>query len=363
MSVAVPGRAIPAGLSLYLDVVRFLAAVAVVLYHTWTLYFPDSKIKWPGHEAVVVFFVLSGYVIAHAASAPGMTLAAYAQHRLARILPVAYAALIVAVGICLVFPATAGPGSVGWGTVANMLFIAQSGALEVNAPLNPPFWSLNYEVWYYVLFGIWTFVRSKWRLALVVLAGLLAGPKILLLLPVWAMGVLLYRRLPVLRPDFAWYALLVSLAVGAALTWMNVSDVLRAWLYAHVPGAWRAHYSSQFLYDIVLGLVVMLHFTAIASLGPSLRWLRYLQRPIRYVAGCTFTLYVFHGPLLVLLRQSPTIQQSPWLFYLALGVSALVLAELTERRVKFYRALIGAVFPSVRPAQCTPDLSPTRPHS
>lgn len=57
---------IPAGLSLYLDAVRFLAALVVLLHHTWPLLFPDFPLPWPGHSAVVVFFVLSGYVIAHA---------------------------------------------------------------------------------------------------------------------------------------------------------------------------------------------------------------------------------------------------------------------------------------------------------
>jgi peptidoglycan/LPS O-acetylase OafA/YrhL len=336
-------RAIPAGLSLYLDLVRFLAAASVLFYHTWALYFPHSGIKWPGHEAVVIFFVLSGYVIAHAATAPGMTLSTYVQHRVARIVPVAYAALLLALVISLLLPTAEPQGGLWWRTVANMLFIAQSGPLTLGAPLNPPFWSLNYEVWYYVMFGIWTFAPARRRWPLVMLAALLAGPKILLLLPVWLFGVVLYRHMPRLRPELAWCCLAVSLAAAALLTWLDVSDLLRDRLYATVPGAWRAHYSSQFLYDILLGLVVMLHFTAVASLGSSLGWLVRLQRPIRYLAGCTFTLYVFHGPLMELLRQAGSLRDSPWLFYLAIMGCVLVLAELTERRVKHYRAVLRAL--------------------
>ena len=56
----------PESLSLYLDLVRFLATVAVLLFHLWPQWFPGFPLPWPGHAAVIVFFVLSGFVIAHA---------------------------------------------------------------------------------------------------------------------------------------------------------------------------------------------------------------------------------------------------------------------------------------------------------
>lgn len=130
-------KAIPPGLSLYLGLFRFLAAVSVVLYHTWARLFPGSHVKWPGHEAVVTFFVLSGYVIMHAATRPGVTLSVYVQHRAARILPVAIGALLLAILITPFIP----PGSESglgvaslrspgywWATIANLFFIGQSAS-------------------------------------------------------------------------------------------------------------------------------------------------------------------------------------------------------------------------------------------
>ncbi|WP_296951536.1 acyltransferase [uncultured Massilia sp.] len=342
MTTRAVGRAIPPHLSLYLDLVRFAAALFVVLYHTWSLTFPDRPFKWPGHEAVVVFFVLSGYVIAHAATAPGMTFGLYLQHRIARIVPVAWTALLLALAACLLWPGLPGAESLGWGTLSNALFIAQSGPFAVAAPLNPPFWSLNYEVWYYAIFGAWLFAPARWRVALVLAACLLAGPKILLLLPVWLLGVLLYRRMPAWKPALAWTCLLASVAIGVLMTWLDVSDVLRAHLYALVPFAWRAHYSTQFLYDNLLGLVVAMHFAAVSSLGWLPRLVERAARPIRWLAGCTFTLYVFHGPLLVLIRDVAGIA-APLPFYAAMALGVLVAAELTERRVKWYRGRIAAL--------------------
>jgi peptidoglycan/LPS O-acetylase OafA/YrhL len=58
---------------------------------------------------------------------------------------------------------------------------------------NVPYWSLCYEFWYYVLFAVLTFTRGRKRLLWCCAVALLIGPKILLLAPVWATGVLLQR--------------------------------------------------------------------------------------------------------------------------------------------------------------------------
>ena len=89
-------RAIPRGLSVYLDLMRFGAASIVVLSHLWVLVVPGHPLPWPGHAAVVVFFVLSGYVIAHAAR-PELGLRGYLHHRIARIYPVVLGAALLSI--------------------------------------------------------------------------------------------------------------------------------------------------------------------------------------------------------------------------------------------------------------------------
>ena len=347
-------RSISPGLSLYLDLVRFLAAVSVLLYHTWTILFPQLPFKWPGHEAVVIFFVLSGYVITHATSRPGVTLGLYLQHRAARILPVAICALLLAALITpLITPligtsssfSEATPGPVDtlpfWrATLANLLFIAQSGSLFISPPFNTPFWSLNYEVWYYLIFAAWLYSPARWRLPLTGLAALLAGPKILLLLPVWLYGVWLYRHLPKLSAPVAWIVFSLTLMLAAALTWFNISDILRTWLYGVFPSAWHAHFSTQFIYDLILGLVVSANFAAVAAIGNNFRLLFLLQKPIRYLAGVTFSTYVFHMPLALLAWNGLGIRGAAG-FYAFMAIAIFLLAELTERRTGFYRRLLS----------------------
>jgi peptidoglycan/LPS O-acetylase OafA/YrhL len=326
----------PAALSLYFDLARLLAAISVVVYHTWTMVFPGSTQRWPGHEAVVIFFVLSGYVIAFTATRPGMTLSEYFRHRCARVLPVAYAALLLSLVVAVLLGRNS--GALVWPTVANMLFVAQSGTWMLDAPLNSPFWSLNYEVWYYVIFAAWTFAVPKWRVGLTALAMLLAGPKILLLLPVWLMGVWLFHTRPQLGRGAALALLSASFAVAAVMFGFNLSDTIRSQLYAYAPFMWRASYSSQLLYDYLLAIAVTANFAAVSSL-PLARWFRASEKLIRYLAGFTLSLYLFHLPLGVLLHDVAGIH-SPLAFYGAMAVCIFVLAQLTERRVHFYRSLL-----------------------
>lgn len=78
-----------ASLSLYLDLIRFAAACAVLTSHLTILPFAEGLIWWRlapfGEVAVTVFFVLSGYVIAHVTQSRESSLQTYAVARIARL--------------------------------------------------------------------------------------------------------------------------------------------------------------------------------------------------------------------------------------------------------------------------------------
>lgn len=84
--------------SFYLDLVRFLAAFAVFADHSCGQPISGGFL-WQlgpyGPEAVMVFFVLSGFVIAHVSVARETSFREYAVARAARIYSVALPALIL----------------------------------------------------------------------------------------------------------------------------------------------------------------------------------------------------------------------------------------------------------------------------
>lgn len=339
-------KAIDPGLSVYFDAARFLAAVIVVLHHVWPLIVPNVPIPWPGHEAVVVFFVLSGYVIAYTASDPTLSLRTYVEHRAARILSVAIPALMLAAAIA---PFADGPsikyaGQLNMGaeqfwfaSVINALFLGQSFGMSVPAPFNGPFWSLCYEVWYYVIFAAWTYSTPRWRLALTALALMVAGLKIVFLLPVWLMGVWLFHQKPVLTQRQALMLFAVSSLAAFAFFWSGASHAIRGVMKAVTPEFIASlHASNQFVGDTILGVFVTANFAAVASLGSHMRPLMKIERQVRYASSFTLSAYLYHMPLTVLIWNGLGVHHA--IGFLAILASLIIaLGYVTERRVKLAR--------------------------
>lgn len=307
-------RFITRPLSICLDLVRFAAALVVLVCHAaqaklYSGWFPDIPLAQ--HYAVVVFFVLSGLVIAASAQQRPSTLTQYAIARAARILPVSLSALAFATAAFVIVTALGGSamhtdtyGDLSLrGTLLPLLFLSESswGAGPV---WNPPYWSLCYEVWYYALFGAAVYLRGGLRIALLIVFALLAGPRILLLLPIWLVGVVLALSPPARRTGPL--AGLLLLAAGLAGAWFHTAVVLPGW---HLMQALTAPFELQLSYsrfalsDLLLAGAVA---TAFAGLRPlttrwPAAWLA-LERPARLLAGFSFTLYLFHWPLLLLAK-------------------------------------------------------------
>jgi peptidoglycan/LPS O-acetylase OafA/YrhL len=340
-------REIPLGLSVYLDLVRFGAASVVVLSHLWEFAFPAHPLPWPGHAAVVVFFVLSGFVISHAAR-PELGLRGYLHHRTARIYPVTLGAVALSLLLSVFGVSTMKyAGSHGTDLLdigLNATFLAQTWC-NVELPYNGPFWSLNYEVWYYILFGIWCYHPSR---LLLFVAAVVAGPKILLLMPVWLLGVVLHRKMTVLDRRTALWLFLATAVAALAFFWFDVGARIREIMRAMWPEAMElTRGSNQFVGDFLLGVIVALNFLAAGSLGMGL--VLKFKRVIRYLASFTFSMYVFHMPLSVLIWNGLGVHAAlPFFGLLLLGVVGM--GELTERRTNWYRSLFAPLFAGRRGA-------------
>ena len=339
-------KSIPAGFSAYLNIVRFFAAVIVVFYHTWSIVFPKFPLPWPGHAAVVVFFVLSGYVISYAASRPNLTGKIYIAHRAARILPVAIAALLLCIAIePLVsssnfhYSGVLHPVHFWRDTLINGFFLGQ-GWVDIAAPLNAPFWSLNFEVWYYVIFGTWVFSPKRFRLIAVVIVSIIAGPKALLMFPVWLTGVALHKWMPEFNRKHALMIFITTTASSLIFIYLDISIHIRGMMYEIFPLAMKyPGAANQFVGDFILGLLIALNFSAAYSLEDYFSKIP-CKKIIKTIADFTFSTYLFHMPLCIFIWDVVGIRGSGW-FYLSLIVGIFLLAEFTERRVAQYRKLFS----------------------
>ena len=304
-------------LSVYLDLLRFLAALAVfVLHASFERLSGGLPFLWRfavfGSDAVMLFFVLSGFVIAHVATREAASPRGYAAARLARLWSVCVPALLLTllvdgIGMRLaphLYDFT-------WyeyshpvaRTVASLAFANELWFWSLHPFSNTPYWSVGYEFWYYVLFGAWLFTRGRGRWLACGLVALVMGPKILLLLPVWLAGVWAYRTRLAQRLSPGAAGLLCAATLAAYLAYRDSAlpqDLARftaQWLGSATSR--QLGWSANFLGDYLVGALVALHFVGArrllqddAAVPPR------LERGIRALAGYTFALYLFHNPLL-----------------------------------------------------------------
>jgi peptidoglycan/LPS O-acetylase OafA/YrhL len=163
-----------------LEALRGIAALLVVLTHALSdETSPDAHYHttgiWqytpPGHLCVLVFFLLSGYVIGLTNMRPILTNSArklYLKKRLVRLYPLYLVSLIVTVAVAAIYGKFYGLKEIG-----GWLLFLQGRIVGVPA-YNTPIWSLGYEILYYAFFLIvsaqnW---RAEWVAACFFLLGL-----------------------------------------------------------------------------------------------------------------------------------------------------------------------------------------------
>ena len=303
-----PASSLSRPFSLYLDCCRFLAAVMVVLSH----FSPYGAIeagsgRWwlsLGRESVVVFFVLSGFVIAYTTERKNPRLRDYCVARCTRIYSVALplvllgfaaAGLLVLSGLATL-PQFYQLGKPWLYLPLHLLFMGELWTVSEPPPLLAPYWSLGYEVWYYVLFGAAFYLRGLRRIVAVGSLLLFVGPKLWLLLPVWLAGVAAYhwqKTFTIARPLalVGWIASLVLLAAFKAGDFDGTlrTLALAAWPFPGLP----LKSADRFLADYVVCALVVLNFLCAkgAGFGALLR----IEKPVRWLASYTFTLYLVHA--------------------------------------------------------------------
>jgi peptidoglycan/LPS O-acetylase OafA/YrhL len=247
--------------STYLDLIRVIAASTVFLSHLAVFAFTNGvkpAHAYNAHVAVVAFFVISGYVIAFVADQRDTTLRRYAVNRAARIYSVAIPTLIITTLIDVYIAMSAQtPLSYQYAALWKYLplFLAfghEFWFLQTYAFSDPPYWSLSYEVWYYVAFAILIYLKGAKRALSLTGVALLVGPRIVLLAPIWFLGVQLYRchsaKADLFHARAIFFgsvtALIVVRAIGLDLAiseWS--SSMIGDWFH------WRFRFSDSFLGD------------------------------------------------------------------------------------------------------------------
>jgi peptidoglycan/LPS O-acetylase OafA/YrhL len=322
---------VSAVLSDWIDLARGLAAVEVLAFHSYQLMFleqlprPDydpairlaysalRALSGHGGDAVLVFFVLSGYLVGGPALVRcfqgKLSAVDYFSARLARLYIVVVPALTVSfcayvsarhlsawAGFVVshenlydyaqVFLAPIGPSA----AICNGLFLQTIACPELAG--NVALWSLSNEFWYYVLFFALISVRRApgYVLLIVAILGLFVaaerldptgthtGLKFFLFFGVWCLGVLIYA---VVAPAWTWACGFLVMVAGAY--GLSIKGLLPHWTaIVAAVGAGTAMF-------IVLVERLKIPLPSFLRAG-------------RQLAKFSFSLYAIHYPILLLLN-------------------------------------------------------------
>jgi len=335
--------------SIYLDFVRFGAACLVYLWHSNMRLIVHDILPASayGHSSVIVFFVLSGFVIAYVTDTKEKTWTDYTASRISRIysvvLPaVALTPLLDAVGRALY------PDLYGWPfdrfvlrILGCLLLLNETWFVSITFFSNVPYWSIAFEAWYYVLFAMATFLPRGRRALGVLAVCAIAGPKLVLLLPVWWSGVWLYRWnwLRERSIGFAWSLATIG-AVAIVLT--HAIDLYGTWsrsFESWIGPRWfeQLTFARFFIGDYLLAALVFMQFAGMRIVAPTLApFFQSIERPIRYLASYTFTLYLLHQPLLLfwaaIIRGDPNGHAFWWGVTAMTALSVWCLGSFTEHK-------------------------------
>lgn len=392
--------------SVLLDAIRGIAAILVLLDHWRNAFFLDFPqihshrtllsvsylVCAVGHQAVVIFFVLSGYLISgsvfRAFQRKEWSWTHYLTHRVVRLWIALVPALIL--GACwdrlgiYSHRAMAMYSGANYNHITpNVLqalsfrdFMGNVAFLQtIKVPTfgsNDALWSLANEFWYYVLFPLAACILGRvYRKPLpVVTCGLIfcgiamfLTKGIWLLFPVWLLGSLLHA-VP-RKPTGAW---LRGVASGAyAIVFFGIAVLDR-----------KGRLGQGGVSDLILGIATFGFIWILLGAVQEAKQTT-LSKASRLTARFSFTLYVAHMPILTFLvavmaqdtRWTPTIKTGG-LALIALVVVvayAWLVATLTEFRTDSVRAWVeGKVvqrtaarvaFPQCRESQ--PFGAPTEP--
>ena len=292
--------------SVYLDIVRFSAAFAVFAGHASGARFTGGWLWQFGPymaSAVAIFFVLSGFVIGFVTQRREIDAATYAVNRMARICSVSLPAIALTITLDMIGRAISPQlYSAQWGYTPDHPLLQVATALTFTQAFwfsrltlgsNLPYWSLNYEVAYYVIFGLAAFCPGRrLRPVLVTVAALVCGPAILELLPLWLLGFLAFRLQP-------------QRHLGRAAGWLLFGGSIAAFV-AYEAWSWRTGRvlaslgpanRPEIVQDYLVAILFAANLTGVRAIGTDLvRVARWLEKPAKWLAARTFSLYLFHLP-------------------------------------------------------------------
>ena len=219
-----------------IQILRGVSALLVVLFHLGPIY---NAIGVPqfGGGGVDVFFVISGFIMAHTCAGRQVSALSFFRNRLRRIAPLYWTMTSFVFCLALIAPGLMKSAHTSWSEFVKSLFFI---SFERDGALADPIlflgWTLNYEMFFYLIFAL--------GLATPGVSG--AGFSMFAIISLVAMGRLLDLQSPLAR--FYTDPIMLEFCLGMAL----------AGLHAHIPAKVPGSVRYLFLGVATLALALVI---------------------------------------------------------------------------------------------------------
>ncbi len=241
--------------------------------------------------------------------------------------------------------------------VMDLFFGNNLWGLGETAFSNSVYWSMCFEVYYYLIFAITYYLTGKWRIALLIMVLVIVGPWAFLRFHLWAFGCLIYWlhrnwTMPVAaaRILFAASAAVLVIDLASDLN-LRIDDRLDA-----LSSGWITHsVLRRVLGDTLTGLAVAVNILAAGyaafTIGRFGRWCAYL-------ASFSFSLYLMHVPLLRLWQAYW--RPGPILSLVLVLISVWLLSQFTEKQKVHLRGALARLYARLGPAPAASEVQSMR---
>lgn len=292
----------------WLDAVRFLSAFVVLLSHSRNTFFPaygdlpaDQQgvvaqlfyfVCRLGHEAVIVFFVLSGFLVGgmglEKLREGSLDLKEYVIARFSRVYPPLLVAVLFFLVTATILSEYHGM-DISWGRVLGNLLCLQGICCK---SLVSPFWSLSYEVWFYILFALFSLFFISEKKSVKVLSVVLAILVLSLFfyclkwhyLLIWVIGALAYMVRPKRRRVWVLLVALFAFVVGCFFWEYSKPSHSISFAYA---------YNGELL-ELMIAFATCLILQQLILCEPHNYLSRRIEKFLGRCARFSYTLYLSH---------------------------------------------------------------------
>jgi exopolysaccharide production protein ExoZ len=145
-----------------LQALRGLAALLVVFVHLDEFLLPQIGVPFFGGAGVDIFFVISGFIMVVTTANRDVTPITFMADRITRIVPIYWVMTFAVFGLAFVLPTLLESTRVNWTELLKSLtfipFLKSNGLI---APVLYVGWTLNYEMFFYLLFALGLALPSK----------------------------------------------------------------------------------------------------------------------------------------------------------------------------------------------------------